>query len=309
MAVRRPAQPRVQAAKERKAAPPRGAVAPGPVVAEPVAQEPVAQKPVAQEIPAPPSPLPHATGTPMRRGPGRRAVVGAGIALGAGAAVVGAGAIALPQLLAEQEPAPQASDAARGDRAAGQALRDVAEDDPRAEAIRWAAGAGILPARADGTFGPDEPVERGALALALHAFAGSPQLDLASAPALFADLPERPDEARAALWLHGRAALWGDDRLRFRPRDRATRDEAASILGALLEPGMRALGALRDPAAAQGQFPDLRDGDPAASDVRWLLGAGVLEGAGRWDGGAPVLRGDLAAVLHRAHGVIAGIVG
>ena len=166
--------------------------------------------------------------------------------------------------------------------------------------MRWADEVGVQPALADGTYAPGGPVGRGALAGVLHRFAGAPEVTVDSAPTLVADLGEDPDHAGALLWLHGRGALWCDQRLRLRPGDETTRDEAAATLTALLRPALAGIGSTWDPAGA----PEAPGSSP---DVQWLTAAGLVPASvttTESPGDAPLTRSELAAALHRANSVI-----
>lgn len=293
MALRRPAKPRTDRVHITPAT---------PVENTPAEDAPVKTGPVVTVGGDPAVPTGAPAGAPRR--PARRLVL-----LGAAAAGT-VGAAAAGTLWAMRARRPDAGTAAAAQPGGAAPATDLAADDPRRESMLWAQRTGVLPARADGSLDPDGALARHELAQALYAFAGSPDLDVTAAPALFTDLPEDPAQARAVLWLHGRAALWGDDRLRFRPDAEATRDEVAGIVGALLRPGLRGLSfAITTVPAARMPYTDLRADDPSAADVLWLLGAGIVDASDRWGGDAPMLRGDLALLLHRAQDLIASAVG
>lgn len=118
---------------------------------------------------------------------------------------------------------------------------DVSEDHPAATAMAWADATGVQPAM-DGDYRPEDEVTRGAMALALHRFAGAPALDLGTIPVLLTDVPEDPERSAAVQWLHGHGALWGDAELRVHPDQPAQRAWGATLLTDLLVPALSAAG-------------------------------------------------------------------
>lgn len=301
MAVRRPPAPRLR--------PGRPGVAPvHPVMTPPAADTELctnsfqergsgscttSAKPLAGSTPAAaPTATAPTTPAPARPRPRRRTVLVAGAA----AVVVPVGAAAVAHRSASTS-----------------AFTDVAAGSETADAIRWASDTGVQPPLTVTAYGPEEPVARGDLALALHRFAGSPTLDLAAAPALFTDLPDDDAQATALAWLHGRGALWGDAELRVRPAETATRDEAATMLAALLRPALTAVGARWDTGTLPEQADGADDADlTALADLAWLTAAGMVptaELSGAHDGAAPVTRQELAVALHRADRVVEDALG
>lgn len=274
MALRRPAAPRVR--PDRPGAPEHAAsdAHPAPEAAPEAAPAPV---------PTPHVAVPEAA--PARPAPPRRTVLLVGAAAAAVVGAVSAG-IVLPRMLGP----------------ATSPFSDVADGAAGLEAMVWADSTGVLPATG-GAFSPDAVVTRGEVAAALHRFAGTPAVPLEDVPVLIVDLGEDPEQASALLWLHGRGALWGDAELKVHPGDPATREGATGMLAALLRPALAGIGAVWTPDEA----------DDAASlpqDAAWLTRAGMTPGAPEdWQGEATVTRADLAAVLHRADGVIADALG
>lgn len=128
-------------------------------------------------------------------------------------------------------------------RSASSGFSDVDADDPALEAMAWADETGVLPALDDGSFAPDRTLPRADLLTALHRFAGSPEVDVDAAPQVFADLEDSDASRAAALWLHGRAVLWGDTDLRIRTADIATGTETATMIADLVRPVLVSLGA------------------------------------------------------------------
>ncbi|MEJ6541855.1 S-layer homology domain-containing protein [Brachybacterium paraconglomeratum] len=314
MALRRPAAPRLR---------PDRPGAPAPAAARAVLVTPTAPAPVPAGTPTtvePPSPaaapalpevqrgpFPAAPRTvarapeqrpvgpaPARSVPPRRTMLLAGAAAAAVLGAISAGVV-LPRVLGP----------------ATSPFSDVADGDAGVEAMLWADETGVLPA-AGGAFSPEAVMTRGEVAAALHRFAGTPAVPLEDVPVLIVDLGEDPEQASALLWLHGRGALWGDAELKVHPEDPATREGASGMLAALLRPALAGIGAVwpaggaDGPGAAEGK--DIPGG--ISPDAAWLTSAGMApDGSTHWQGEQAVTRAELAAVLHRADGVIAGALG
>ena len=319
MALRRPAAPRVRPDRPGAPAPAAAraglvtptAPAPAPVAAAPV-DEPTAVEPTAlavapalpetERAPTPatplgaaPAPEQHPVGpAPARSVPPRRTLLLAGAAAAAVVGAVSAGA-ALPRMLGP----------------ATSPFSDVADGDAGLEAMLWADDTGVLPA-AGGAFSPEAVVTRGEVAAALHRFAGTPAVPLEEVPVLIVDLGEDQEQASALLWLHGRGALWGDAELKVHPEDPATREGASGMLAALLRPALAGIGAVWPSGGADGsggtEGKDLSA--ELSPDAAWLTSAGMApDGSTHWQGEQSVTRAELAAVLHRADGVIASALG
>ena len=314
MALRRPAAPRVR--PDRPGAPAPAAARAGLVTPTAPAPAPV-EAPTAVQPPSPaaapalpevqPGPIPAAPRTvapapeqhpvgpaPARSVPPRRTLLLAGAAAAAVVGAVSAGVV-LPRMLGP----------------ATSPFSDVADGDAGLEAMLWADDTGVLPA-AGGAFSPDAVVTRGEVAAALHRFAGTPAVPLEDVPVLIVDLGEDPEQASALLWLHGRGALWGDAELKVHPDDPATREGASGMLAALLRPALAGIGAVWPSGGADGsggaEGRDLPAG--LSQDAAWLTSAGMApDGSTHWQGEQAVTRAELAAVLHRADGVIASALG
>ena len=314
MALRRSAAPRVR--PDRPGAPAPAAARAGLVTPTAPAPAPV-EAPTAVQPPSPaaapalpevqPGPIPAAPRTvapapeqhpvgpaPARSVPPRRTLLLAGAAAAAVVGAVSAGAV-LPRMLGP----------------ASSPFSDVADGDAGLEAMLWADDTGVLPA-AGGAFSPEAVVTRGEVAAALHRFAGTPAVPLEDVPVLIVDLGEDPEQASALLWLHGRGALWGDAELKVHPDDPATREGASGMLAALLRPALAGIGAVWPSGGADGsggaEGRDLPAG--LSQDAAWLTNAGMApDGSTHWQGEQAVTRAELAAVLHRADGVIANALG
>lgn len=307
MAVRRPPAPHLRpgrpGAPERAPLPPAPAITPDPAPAVVPAAVPASAVAPVEAAPAP-GPAPATTARPRTA---RRAVLLAGAAAAVTGAV-GAGLVltrdqAVPSSASSAGPGSGSVGAAVGDAAP---FPDVAADHPAAAAIRWAHESGVQPALSARSYAPDQALDRGAVAVALHRLAGAPAVDTAALPHPFTDLGEDPARVTALLWLHGRGALWGDAEMRVRPEDPATRDCTAMLLAALLRPALAGRGVTWDPATDTA-LPQPVEPGSALPDLAWLVAAGMMpeevlpEDA---DGDATVTRADIALSLHRVDEVL-----
>lgn len=295
VAVRRPAAPHLRTGRP-------GAPTPAPPAVEtPAAPSREEAAPQLTALTAP---------APLRSGrTGRRAVLLVGAAAAVGSAV-SVGALLREDGAAAPSAASSPGVAPAGDGSAGP-FADVAADDPAAEAIRWADETGVQPALTATDYSPQDAVNRGDVALALHRMAGAPAVDLGSAPVPFTDLGEDAARVTAMLWLHGRGAVWGDAELRVHPDEPATRDCAAAMLTALLRPALAGMGVTWD-ASAEASLPQADGQGSALADVAWLEASGMAPAslsAAAWSGEEGVTRADLAVSLHRADEVVATALG
>lgn len=291
-----PAAPTVPARPVTPAAPPVTPAAPIAPAETVTAAEPTATPAAAPPSASAPSPAPPSASAPRtgERGMRRRTVLLAGAAAAAVTGAVSAGA-----LLTRGEGRSLASAPGGSSSSPFSDVDDGADD---LDAMVWADSVGVLPALADGTYAPSSGVTRGDVAVALHRFAGSPEVP-GGLPALIVDLGDVPEQAAALLWLHGRGALWGDADLKVHPDRSATVADASGLLAALLRPALDGEGLM----------------DGSSADTDWLQEAGIAPspspGAARADQSAPAgdsdLTGDsdatragLAAALHRANTVV-----
>lgn len=124
--------------------------------------------------------------------------------------------------------------AAQGSPAAGGVAdyRDLSPDAPCFEALRWAAGEGLISGYGDGTIGPEDPLNREQLAVILWHRAGSPRLMDYPGLTRYSDAGDISPFAQPALaWAHQKGLV--PDGGRLGPRDLVTRTEAEAMLLAL----------------------------------------------------------------------------
>lgn len=109
---------------------------------------------------------------------------------------------------------------------------DVAQDAPYAEAVRWAAGEGLMSGYGDDAFGPDDPVTREQLAVVLWRQAGSPMLMDYPGLAKYSDVGDISRFAQPALaWAHQKGLVPAEGLLG--PKDAVTAAEAEQMLQTL----------------------------------------------------------------------------
>lgn len=107
---------------------------------------------------------------------------------------------------------------------------DSFTDTPRgawyADAVRWAAGSGLVRGYGDGRFGPNDPVTQEQLVTLLWRYAGEPE------PTTTSTTPGASDYAQAALTWAGEQGLLA---FSLAPREAATRAQVAALLAAFLQ--------------------------------------------------------------------------
>lgn len=181
---------------------------------------------------------------------------------------------------------------------------DVVDGATHTDAIRCAAGYGLVAGFTDGTYGPGQPVTRGQLATVVRGFVETAlglELPPAGGDATFTDVAGSVHRD-AIERLAAVGVLTGRDDGSFGPSVRVRRDQFAGVLIAAMDladnPGVT--GSLRVPTDGSG-FEDT-DGTFFQPQVESLAGLGVVAGAStdRYDPGGPVTRGQLATFLLRA---------
>ena len=103
-----------------------------------------------------------------------------------------------------------------------------------AEAVAWAAEAGIISGYGDGQFGANDPITREQLALMLYRFAGMP--DAKGSALTNRDAGEVSDYAVPAMkWAVEKGIISGDINGDLMPKGNATRAQAATVFKRILE--------------------------------------------------------------------------
>lgn len=162
-----------------------------------------------------------------------------------------------------------------------------------ASEITWAKQRGLLNGWDDGTFRPDLPIERGAMAAVVYRLAGSPGY-AAPAQSAYRDVAPGDPFYKEIHWAKSRGLLNGWDDGTFRPTAPITRDATAALL-------YRTAGSPAYSTPGGSSFTDLGPREPFYKEIHWLRASGITTG---WDDGtfrpgASTDRGAMAAFLHR----------
>ena len=169
---------------------------------------------------------------------------------------------------------------------------DVPPSHPFRPQVHWLVDAGVTTGYEDGTFRPEAPVSRQAMAAFLHRLAGSPATT--GAPE-FADVGASHPFRQPVAWLVDAGITTGYEDGTFRPTAPVTRQAMAAFL-------YRAAGEPAFEAPATSPFTDLGPGAPFYREVAWLASTGITTGYadGGFHPGSPVSRQAMAAFLQRA---------
>jgi len=171
-------------------------------------------------------------------------------------------------------------------RADGPTFSDVGTGDAFYAEIERMAGDGVMTGYADGTFRPQAPVTRDALAAFLYRLVVRASYRPPTTP-MFADVPVDHPFYTEISWLaqQGISTGWqlADGRRVYRPGAQVTREALATFLHRLAG----------TPHATRAlEFADVGTGHPFHDAIAWLAGAGISTG---WDvGGAVVFRPSLS---------------
>lgn len=112
--------------------------------------------------------------------------------------------------------------------------KDVNENTPNVEAIRWASSVGLLSGYQDGTFGPDKQLSREQLVTVLWRHLDGVQAEDPSVLDQYQDAGTIADYARPAMaWAQEAGMLTGDKNSNVNPKGSVTRFEAENMLSAV----------------------------------------------------------------------------
>ncbi len=120
----------------------------------------------------------------------------------------------------------------------GERFTDVEQGSWYTEAVRWAAGSGIVRGYSETSFAPNDPLTREQLALILYRYAAVKGYDTAARGQLgrFADAGQVSQWAAEALsWANAEGLVTGTPENRLLPQGGATRSQTAAILHRFLE--------------------------------------------------------------------------
>ena len=192
--------------------------------------------------------------------------------------------------------------------AQAQVFTDVAGDEYFAAALQALSEQGIVQGRADGSFGPQDPVTRAQLAALLTRVLGLPP----SANIPFVDLTSLHWSYGQVAALYWAGLVSGDGRNRFLPDEPVSRQQAATLIVSSLAyrlaqepaPGVTLSGPFRPHRPLAGRVPrPARDRSRACPRRRRRLPAGRDGGFHGRDGSIPGLsltRAQMVVLLHRA---------
>ncbi|GGG68130.1 hypothetical protein GCM10011374_35550 [Kocuria dechangensis] len=171
--------------------------------------------------------------------------------------------------------------------------RDVAAGHQFAAEITWVRDRGYLNGWSDGTFRPDLPIERAAMAAVMYRMAGSPAYTAPSASA-YLDLAPGDPFYKEVHWARDSGLLNGWNDGTFRPTAPIARDATAALL-------YRAAGAPGYSAPGVSPFTDVATGNRFYKEMAWMRAEGISTG---WADGSfrPVSttnRDAMAAFLYR----------
>ena len=114
---------------------------------------------------------------------------------------------------------------------------DVASEAWYTEAVRWAAGQGIVSGYGDGTFGPNDPITREQLVVMLYRYMGEPAVS-GSSLGRFSDSGNVSGWASQAMsWAVANGVVNGSNGA-LNPQGSATRAEVAQMLMNFVSSGM-----------------------------------------------------------------------
>ena len=159
--------------------------------------------------------------------------------------------------------------------------------------IEWLASRKITTGYGDGTFRPDQSVERGAMAAYFYRMAGSPAVNLPKTSP-FSDVPTNHPFYKEIVWMHQRGITTGYGDGTFRPNEAVSREATAAFL-------YRYSGSPVIPAVHGSGFKDVRANNSFYREIIWLESRKITAGYG--DGTFrpydSVSRGAMAAFLYR----------
>ncbi|WP_237201922.1 S8 family serine peptidase [Rothia nasimurium] len=172
-------------------------------------------------------------------------------------------------------------------------FKDVPEDHVLYKEIAWLAQRGITTGWGDGTFRPNNPIQRDQMAAFFYRLAGSPQYTVPSVSP-FVDVPTDHVLYKEIAWMHsmGITTGWADGT--FRPNDSVKRDQMAAFF-------YRFAGKPDFEAPAQSPFVDVDHGHVLYREVAWLQSVGVTTGwaDGTYRPGIAIQRDQMAAFIYR----------
>ena len=138
--------------------------------------------------------------------------------------------------------------------------------------IKWIAERGITTGFSDGTYRPQENIQRAAMAAYFYRLAGSPAY---TAPAVspFKDVKTTDQFYKEIAWFEEKGITTGFEDGTFRPGESVNRDAMAAFF-------YRYAGSPKYSAPAKSPFTDIKAGDQFYKEIAWLANSGITTGYG-----------------------------
>ncbi|MDO4916280.1 MAG: S8 family serine peptidase [Rothia sp. (in: high G+C Gram-positive bacteria)] len=175
---------------------------------------------------------------------------------------------------------------------------DVKQSDMFYKEINWLAQERITTGWSDGTFRPQDNVERASMAAFLYRMSGSPQFTPPTVSP-FKDVPTTDPFYKEITWMYAQGITTGWPDGTFHPHDSVARDQMAAFF-------YRMAGSPEYNGPVGTRFVDVKAETPFAKEISWLAEQNITNG---WDEGTfrptqPIKRDAMAAFLYRyAHNV------
>lgn len=179
------------------------------------------------------------------------------------------------------------------DPAPAQRFRDVPPSHPFFREIGWLAQKGITTGYPDGTYRPDNNIERGAVAAYFYRLAGSPAFE-APAVSPFKDVGTDHQFYKEITWLASQGITTGYPDGTFHPQESISREAMAAFF-------YRYNGSQPVDWPQQPQFRDVDTDHPFYKEITWLANRGITTGwpDGTFRPGEPIRRDAMAAFVYR----------
>ncbi|MGW9552389.1 S8 family serine peptidase [Citricoccus zhacaiensis] len=163
--------------------------------------------------------------------------------------------------------------------------------------VRWMQCEGITTGYENNTYQKHRDITRGESVAFLYRYQDSPTV---TEPAEFPDVPESSTFFDAISWANAEEITTGYKDGTFRQFDEVTRGEFASFVFRTVGP---------EPGTVEGEgFPDVPESSAHHEAIVWMAEAGISTGYedGNYRLGHQITRGEVAALLSRAHEVTGG---
>lgn len=159
--------------------------------------------------------------------------------------------------------------------------------------INWMLVKGYSTGFSDGTFRPNDPVSREAMAAFLYRYAGSPSYH-APARSPFKDVPKGHKFYKQITWLNSKGITTGYKDGTFKPGNSISRQAMAAFF-------YRYAGSPKYTAPSKARFSDVPRSAQFYKEISWLNSTGITTGyaGGTFRPGDPVTRAAMAAFIYR----------